>query len=100
MRERQETKLKKQKRIREGEGTGDIFSAWALSRMHVPHLLGEVKDALTGDALQDGAIERRGDKLLNTFVVLPVHEQVHRANLSDLLIVIKEPEHLLATALC
>lgn len=44
-------------------------------------------------------VERRSDELVLAAFVLPVHKEVHGADLCHLVVLAKEPEHLLA-ALC
>ncbi|KAK1848521.1 hypothetical protein CCHR01_08850 [Colletotrichum chrysophilum] len=65
---------------------------------HEP-LAGKSKNGVTGDTLEDGAVEGRGDELLLAgLLVLDGGEHVHGTDLGDVLLLAEEPQVLLVTA--
>jgi len=71
----------------------------ALRDLELAPLTGQGQDTVTGDTGQDLTVQFRGDQLGLALLVLPVNKAVHGADLSDLMVLSKQPQVLLESFL-
>ena len=80
--------------------TNLLHGDFSLGNVELSPFGDELNDASPGDAGQDDAlVQGRCDELLLAVAVIDEGEDIHGANLGDLVIFSEEPKHLLAAKL-
>ena len=76
-----------------------VLALLNLPALRLQPLTSQREDGVTRDALEDGAVEGSGDEgLLTGLLVLESNEEVHGADLGDVLLLAEKPQVLLETA--